>query len=262
MGRDLVDASNRQMRDAGQIFTEYAPEGVVRRFGSIVAGATGTPIPSFNRVVVTEQPGREDLGSAVAWMAERDVPFWVTATDATRDAVRNLESAVDLVPADESPGMVRDSLDDLPPPESAAAITTVTGEPALGEFLAVFESAFGVPEKIGRQLVPPSLLSDETIRVLIGRVDGEPVATGMLVRTGDVAGVYNIAVVESFRRRGIGEAMTWAVLRAGREAGCEVGVLQSSEMAVPLYRQMGFETVVTYHHFEPVRQAASDAPDE
>lgn len=66
-----------------------------------------------------------------------------------------------------------------------------------------------------------------------------------------MAGVYSVGVVEAFRRRGIGEAMTRAVLRAGREAGCRVAVLQSSEMGRPLYERMGFETVVTYHHFEP-----------
>jgi predicted acetyltransferase len=71
------------------------------------------------------------------------------------------------------------------------------------------------------------------------------------MQSGDVAGVYSIGVVEEFRRRGIGDAMSRAVLRAGHEAGCQVGVLQLSEMGYPLYEQLGFETVVTYHQFEP-----------
>ena len=45
--------------------------------------------------------------------------------------------------------------------------------------------------------------------------------------------------------------MSRAVLRAGRDAGCRVGVLQSSEMGYPRYQEMGFETVVTDHQFEP-----------
>ena len=36
----------------------------------------------------------------------------------------------------------------------------------------------------------------------------------------------------------------------GRDAGCQLGVLQSSEMAYGLYEQMGFEQIATYHHFE------------
>jgi ribosomal protein S18 acetylase RimI-like enzyme len=82
-------------------------------------------------------------------------------------------------------------------------------------------------------------------------VAGYRKASGLLVQSGHVAGVYTIGVVEEFRRRGIGEAMTWEVLRTGRDAGCRVGVLQSSEMGYPLYERMGFGTVVTYHHFEP-----------
>lgn len=45
--------------------------------------------------------------------------------------------------------------------------------------------------------------------------------------------------------------MTWATLRAGRDAGRRVGLPQSSEMGVPVYERMGFETVVTYRHFAP-----------
>ena len=77
-----------------------------------------------------------------------------------------------------------------------------------------------------------------------------------MFRTGDTAGVYSIGVVEGYRRRGIGRAMTLAVLRLGRDAGCRIGVLQSSEMGYPLYEAMGFESVETYHHFEPVTQQA------
>ena len=68
--------------------------------------------------------------------------------------------------------------------------------------------------------------------------------------------VYSIGVVEDARRRGIGKAMTLAVLRLGRDAGCRIGVLQSSKMGYPRYEAMGFESVETYHHFEPVTQRA------
>ena len=42
-----------------------------------------------------------------------------------------------------------------------------------------------------------------------------------------------------------------AVLRAGRDAGAEVGVLQSTEMTHSVYERMGFETIVEYHPFHP-----------
>ena len=108
-----------------------------------------------------------------------------------------------------------------------------------------------MPVEVVREAYPEVILTDEQMKLLLGRVDGEPIATGNLFQQGDVAGVYVITVTEEFRRRGLGEAMTWAVLRTGREAGAAVGVLQSSSMGYSVYEQMGFETVVNYHQFQP-----------
>ena len=123
-------------------------------------------------------------------------------------------------------------------PDDREAFSTVTA--------SAFEWALNVAEPVDR-----AALAADDVRLFLGSLDGQPAASGLLIRSGDVAGVYSIGVVEEFRRQGLGEAMSWAVLRAGREAGCHVGVLQSSEMGYPLYERMGFETVVTYHHFEP-----------
>ena len=35
--------------------------------------------------------------------------------------------------------------------------------------------------------------------------------------------------------------------------------VQSSEMGYPLYKRLGFETVVTHHHFEPATEAVRGA---
>ena len=51
--------------------------------------------------------------------------------------------------------------------------------------------------------------------------------------------------------RGIGEAISRQVLRAGADVGCEVGVLQASPMGHPLYEKMGFEEVIDYRQLVP-----------
>jgi hypothetical protein len=51
----------------------------------------------------------------------------------------------------------------------------------------------------------------------------------------------------------VGSAATWACLDAGRAWGCDVAVLQSSAMALGMYRRMGFETVVPYAVYVPPR---------
>lgn len=252
MASNHVARLNAHGRTALSKLADHVPDAEVERFGRLTAVWTGVPVPIYNQVFTFDAPAREELEAAVAWMADRDVPFWVTVTKPLVGDVGDQVTEFDLVKAEDvNPGMVMPSLAEIPPNETVADITEVTDSDMLDEFIKIIATVFEAPEEIARQVNPASLLDDGDIRMFVGRVDGETVACGRLVRTDDVAGVYGIGVDERFRRQGIGEAMSWTVLRAGRDAGCEIGALQSSEMAYSLYQRMGFETLVTYHHFEP-----------
>jgi predicted GNAT family acetyltransferase len=80
----------------------------------------------------------------------------------------------------------------------------------------------------------------------VGYASGDPVVSGLGWRTGRTIGVYSIATVGSARRRGYGAAMTARVVADGMVAGCDVAVLQASEMGRPVYERLGFRTVVRY----------------
>jgi len=64
-----------------------------------------------------------------------------------------------------------------------------------------------------------------------------------------VAGVYNVATLAAYRRRGLGEGMTAHAAQEGARAGCRMASLQSSEMGLPVYTRMGFRTVAGYRTF-------------
>lgn len=258
---NLEEAIKSHAKTVGATFADHAPNGAIRRFGPVMAGSLGVSIPSFNRIAIMEAASPENLREALAWMGEREVPFQVSVAEDVVEVVESYDSDEELVWVDESPGMVLSPLADFPSGETDAEIAEVTSETDLADFVTVFVESFGVPEDIAKQVMPPSMLDDEAIHSFIGRVDGRPIATGTLIRSDTVAGVYNIAVVEGFRRRGIGEAITWETLKAGQQAGCRIGALSSTEMAVPLYQQMGFETVVTFHQFEPPDQRESSSND-
>jgi GNAT superfamily N-acetyltransferase len=82
--------------------------------------------------------------------------------------------------------------------------------------------------------------------VYVGYADGEPVTSGLGVRTGTTIGVYSIATIASARRRGYGAAMTARIVDDGAADGCDVAILQASEMGRPTYERLGFRTVVEY----------------
>jgi ribosomal protein S18 acetylase RimI-like enzyme len=91
--------------------------------------------------------------------------------------------------------------------------------------------------------VPPDFLggADPTaFHVLIGRLDGEDVATAMAFdRAGD-CGIYNVTTVERARRRGLGSALTALHVHEALARGCETASLQATEMAAGVYTAVGF----------------------
>lgn len=210
-------------------------------------------MPLFNQAFVFEEPGVDDLARATSWLSERNVPFWVIAPDSVARAVADVAEPAGLNPtATTMPGMAYAPLADLPSEaDGDAEILAVTESAQLGDFALVASDAFGAPLEAASTLAPASTLDDARCSWFLGYLDGDPAACGQLLRTADVAGVYAIGVRERFRRRGLGAAITAAVLAAGRDSGCSIGVLQASPMGEPVYDRMGFETVTQYHRFAP-----------
>jgi GNAT superfamily N-acetyltransferase len=92
-------------------------------------------------------------------------------------------------------------------------------------------------------------LNPGAVRHLVARVDGRPVGVGTLFAGSGVAGIYDLGVLESFRRRGVGTALTAALLGRAREAGFHAAVLLASGMGEGVYRRLGFERVATVGHW-------------
>src|SRR2546423_9921254 len=77
-----------------------------------------------------------------------------------------------------------------------------------------------------------------------GRIDGELVATGVLVEHGNQCGwVGMILVDERFRRRGYGTAMLDRTIAMAEQARLQWIGLDATDMGRPLYLKRGFEDV-------------------
>lgn len=111
---------------------------------------------------------------------------------------------------------------------------------------AALLTGFDLPEEILRPVIVPALLDGGRAAVYVGYTNGEPVTTGLGVRSGTTIGIYNIATIESARGRGYGAAMTRRVAADGAAAGCEVAILQSSDMGFPIYQRLGYRRVLEY----------------
>ena len=145
--------------------------------------------------------------------------------------------------------MVLQPIPDAPTLGAGISVVSIV-EPSLDEFIGVLEES-GLRAELAHRLISPSFAADPEVQLFVGRLDERPVATSIAIRSGDASGVYNVGTLPEARRRGLGSAVTWAAVGAGRAWGCDTIVLQSSVMGLSMYAEMGFRTVAPYVTFAP-----------
>jgi N-acetylglutamate synthase len=84
--------------------------------------------------------------------------------------------------------------------------------------------------------------------------DGRPVAFALGVVDGDHVGLFDVLVAPQARRRGLARRLTQSVGAWGRSHGARFSYLQvvaTNTAALPLYADLGFETVYSYAYRVP-----------
>jgi N-acetylglutamate synthase len=114
-----------------------------------------------------------------------------------------------------------------------------------------FSAANGVSST--RRLLHDNIL--ESIRPQAGfatfYVSGAPVGYGLAVTENGVTGLFDIVVSIAARGRGVGRALTLALLQWGRNAGANEAYLQvmaDNTVARNLYESLGFTEAYRYHY--------------
>ena len=239
-----------------------APGSLVRRSGGVALFATGLAIRLFNQVVVEDKSASADgIAAGVAVMRERSERFVVHLRRGPDDRFVPLMAHLGLVLPDKDTAMPGMALHPLPSASPVVVaghdIRRVEDAAGMEDHIVTAAAGFGMPEDMIRAFVAADLWQQPGRAVYVGYTDGEPVTTGLGVRTGRTIGVYNIATVESARKRGYGAAMTERIAADGAAAGCDVAILQASPMGLPISERLGYRTVVEYDGYvEPDEPAA------
>lgn len=228
----------------------FAAHGAVEEADGLTLIATGVPTPAFNPAFVTGP-----LVDPVA-LAERLRRFYAHAgvegelmaigEVAVRFAER-LADAAGLVPDGTSSGLLLAPLPDEPPLPAGLEIRVVRDPDTLRCYNDTLARGFGQPPELLAIFEDPAILDLPDMTFYLGFLAGEPVATALRFTSHRIAGVYNVATLPGYRRRGFGAALTWRAALDGRAEGCLASALQSSRMALPLYRRMGYRHVTDYH---------------
>ncbi|MFI7613610.1 GNAT family N-acetyltransferase [Nonomuraea terrae] len=224
-------------------FTELVP-GMYMRQGA--AGTrlafSGLPMPTLNVVSVGSE---QDLGEMDAFAKElsaKDVPWSIQVRGQADPAVLEVAARYGRTPSFTLPLLTWDAelLPTLPTgiPEGATVRQVTGGESEV--FATALAAGFGMSRDVAEVFATPALLDAPDTTAHVVDVNGEAVATGFTIMTGDHVGMYNGAVPPQHRRKGYYRALVAARLRDAVAAGARHAFVQNTPMSRPLYESFGF----------------------
>ncbi len=254
--RNLVEATWEFLRRFPQAHREHWP--------GVSAFRSRVPVPESNQLILADPPGDPEAlltgarrffrpgypFEVLSPVGEGGDPFLRFPPPATRNAPR-------------LPGMWMDLSRSFPAPPPTLSVLEVAEGERLREFRKVMGTVYRIPGGLLRTIFPASRFREEDpavpVRLYLGCAAGRPVAGSVLVVTGRTAGIYWVATDPRHRRRGYGEAVTWAGLAGGEELGARVGFLPASPLGRPVYEHMGFRTGIEYLPWQPRRDGLQRA---
>jgi GNAT superfamily N-acetyltransferase len=244
-----------------ELLARHPPNGEPiepRRFGNVTAFATGRRSGFYNAVAIVAPAEARDVEAAVGWVRSLGQSVSLRVREDVDD--ETIRGAAEKLGLERSPwvdpAMVMAPLAIAPAFRAGLRIDIATPATLDRWYTALAAGAGVAPtHPFLRDLLPEDAVDDPAMRLIGGFLDDAPVATSIAIRSQNAVGIYAVGTAESARRRGIGTAMTWAAVEAGREWGSSAVVLQASEMGEPIYRAMGFRTVAGYVSYDEPRPA-------
>ena len=234
--------------------------GEERRDREIVWTVGGSPIGYHNAVVHLDAgPARTDalIETWTGELRDRRLPgSWHVTPSMRPDDIADRLLARGFADGGDEPAMAADLATarvDVAPPEGFT-VARVRDEAGLDAYRRVLGNGFGEGPREGDWVAGVfgriGLGDGVPWRHYVSRVEGEPVGTASVLRTGGVAGVFFVSTAPDVRRRGIGTATTRHAMIAARALGCTTAVLGASPMGEAVYRTLGFEEVFRYRILE------------
>jgi ribosomal protein S18 acetylase RimI-like enzyme len=215
---------------------------------------TGISSDMFN--IVCGIRNKKALRSAMEKFRDKKLPFacWIGFDDDYPECKKDLEEMGFACDEHES-GMFAE-IEKLSREKRCDELQILPADNAkrLGDFIQIYQElipqdANAIEEFYGR--ASDHILNPESsLKLFVGYFRDQPATTGALFMGENAAGVWDVATLPQFRRRGIGTDMTLhALFYAFDNFGRRIGVLSASEDGEPVYRKIGFQKLKDFFVF-------------
>lgn len=208
---------------------------------------SGVPVPTVNGILTeTTDPDPADIAALAKELPGLKIPYSIQlrgeVDPGTDDgaAIEEIADEYGLTRHYREPLMIHRGMPKTRAAEAAVRSVRVARPEDHAKYAATMAAAFEAPLEIMAMLSAPEILSAPGAVGYVAESDGEIVAVGFGLTTGDAVGLYNIATLQDHRGRGYGRAITERAAADGIAAGAAFVYLQSSDAGLPLYESMGF----------------------
>ena len=248
----------RNLRHAMSSYARSTEQGEVTESPGVVMVNSGVPYSVFNAALLTESiTGNlgaltDALNHAERHYERRKMPWscWTCEDyfdgDLRRDA-RNLLSQRGLRLVAEHSGMIADSIAApdrvLPPME----VRRVSDHATRSDFIRVASEVFYLPRGVARRVYDSDRYWEASMVGWVGYVNERPVSTAATDSSAGSVGLYSVATLNGYRKRGYGERITRHALESARRAtGFERSILQSTRSGLAMYSRLGYRPLARF----------------
>ena len=220
-----------------------------------------TPIPILPYNTVLRFQVKEDadkkIDSLVNRYAERNVAqLWIVHPSALPHHLDKRLEQRGLREIEIVPGMARslDNLPEPPPTPDGVEIREVVDQKDMVEFINFAAWRWGVPDEHRKHM--DTILDEFKVgsdtRLWIAWKDGQALSKIALYNGSGSAGVYAVATKIEARGMGLATILMDVGMKAAKEMGHNLCVLDSSPPAEKLYKRLGFVTLAPFRLYSSV----------
>lgn len=211
---------------------------------------SGTDYATLNSVVEKDfasSPSEHDIDTYVRYFQEKQLPFiWWAAADSAALEKKGFQYCGRLK------GIYLNIAKSLPakPLALPMEIREVHSADELRAFAKICQETYGMNEKAGAQfaVINGMPLKQGRLIHLLAYVDNVPVAAATLMLGAKVAGIWNLATLDSYRKRGIGSTLVHKALTLAKQQHYDdvMALIMPKGMAMHVFEQMGFEEICDF----------------
>lgn len=237
--------------DAMQRLADATPGGWRAEHGDASAFLTRCAIPALNVAYsLSEDPDPRSLDELAKEVAGFGVPWSIIVRAAAAETIASVAERNGLTRRTDMPLMAC-AVRDLTSPSDGGqpGLIRRVGADLNELYTETLAAAFEAPRPTFGSLMGGGVLDARGFAGYLAVLSGRPVATGLGIQGDGVVGVFNIGVVPSARRSGLGRAMTARVMTDGFAGGATEAYLNPSASAGSLYESMGFRLVETWARY-------------